>query len=884
METILDSFLKSFSRKYFFSLNAVLTGLLLSLNTFKFYAQNQDSIPPNIEEERLRRLEQMLIDLDEAVISASRISESILRSPLSIDQIKAAEAKKLGAMSTFDALEFMKGVQIITPSLGFRVVNTRGFSNTTNVRFAQLVDGLDNQAPHIGAPIANALGASDLDIDKIEILPGTASALYGMNSTNGLLNIRTKNPFVHTGLSVQQISGLNHLGNVSSQSPSLYSVTHIRHARKFSEKFAGKINLSYVKGQDWEADNRKDLASKLNSSVGLFGEDNPAKDEVNSYGNESPNRQTLTLNGLKYVVARTGYREVDFADYSLENMKGDIGLYFRPKSGHELAVGYKGSLLNSIYNRANRFRLEDYNLNQFSLDYQAPTWQLRSYLTTENTGNSYNMRSLAENMDKAFTSNTTWFANYKTAFESATAQNISVSDAHDIARTSADNGRFIPGTEAWNVVADSLKNVNNWDIGAALRVRARLMHVEGIINWSNFNPDAFDKIGLQILSGFDSRDYIILPDGNYFINPETPNDLNNDLVYGKVGGFTQVSKSLFNEKVRLTATLRADKADYFETKFNPRFTAVYSPKETLNFRAAFQSGYRFPSIFEGFSNINSGNVKRVGGLPVMSNGIFENSYTRASIDAFTNKVNSDVNTLGISQEEAIASNKNLLVKNPYTYIKPEFIKSVEGGVRALAFKKRLYIDFDGYYNSYDNFMAQIEANVAKTTSSDPDSIATYFYNRKQNRYRLWTNSTSKIYNYGFALGLNYRVNEHLLLIGNATYSKLDRIDDRDGLEDAFNTPLWMINGTASFEDVWRNLGFGVTYRYQTQYDYVSFLVSDVVPQFRTIDAQVNYHFDRIGMTAKLGATNLTNKGYYSILANPLIGGMYYVSLTWSMPE
>lgn len=53
---------------------------------------------------------------------------------------------------------------------------------------------MDNQAPHLGAPIANALGANDLDIDKIEIIPGTAAALYGMNAINGLANIQTKNP------------------------------------------------------------------------------------------------------------------------------------------------------------------------------------------------------------------------------------------------------------------------------------------------------------------------------------------------------------------------------------------------------------------------------------------------------------------------------------------------------------------------------------------------------------------------------------------------------------------------------------------------------------------------------------------------------------------
>ena len=89
----------------------------------------------------------------------------------------------------------MKGVQLIVPSLGFKVLNTRGFSNTTNVRFVQLIDNVDNQSPHIDAPIADALSQGDLDIEHVEIVQGAASALYGMNAINGLANFTTKDPF-----------------------------------------------------------------------------------------------------------------------------------------------------------------------------------------------------------------------------------------------------------------------------------------------------------------------------------------------------------------------------------------------------------------------------------------------------------------------------------------------------------------------------------------------------------------------------------------------------------------------------------------------------------------------------------------------------------------
>ena len=837
--------------------------------SFKCFSQtensriNQDSIKKEV--------------LNEIVITASRRSENLMHSPISIEQLKSAEAKIMGSPSIYEALENVKGVQIITPSLGFKVINTRGFANTTNVRFAQLVDGIDNQAPHLGAPIANALGANDLDIDKIEIIPGTAAALYGMNAINGLANIQTKNPFEYQGISIQQLTGVNHVGNIDRFSPKVYSQFNLRFAKAFSEKFAFKINASTTGGTDWVADDRTDLAPNANASTNLYGSDNPAYDEVNGYGNESANRKTLNLNGKNYVVARTGYRETDISDYEIKNYKADVGFYFRPKKGNELAVTYKTALINTIYQRSNRFRLDDYTLNQFAVDYHTPIFQIKGYLTTENTGNSYNMRSLAENMDRAYKSDNQWFADYSTAYKNAITNGATVANAHKIARTTSDYGRFQPGTSAYEAKKNELTDINNWDIGAALRVKSSLVHAEGLFNWDKAFSTFFEKIDAKLLSGFDYRTYIIVPDGNYFINPKSASE---NLTYQKTGGFTQLTKTLFNDKLSLGATLRIDKADYFDAKFTPQFTAVYAPKGAISFRASYQNGYRFPSIFEGFSNVNSGGVKRVGGLRIMSDGIFENSFTKASIDQFQSQVNSDVNTLGLTQAQAIEKNKNTIQKNPYTYLKPEFVNSFEFGFRGIAINKSLFIDADFYYNSYKNFIAQVEASVPNTTN--PVLIPTSLFSKAtQNRYRLWTNSKSKIYNYGGSLGLKYRFDQTFTALTNLTYTKLDRTDDKDGLEDGFNTPEFNINGTLMANNIWQNLGASVTARYQNNFDYVSFLVSGNVPAYWSMDAQVNYNFKK-GITAKLGGTNILNKPYTSILGGPSIGGLYYLSLVWEV--
>src|SRR5258706_3257745 len=815
------------------------------------------------------------IQLGELVISASRLQESISKSPVSIEKLSLRAIQQSAAPSFFDALENVKGVQMITPSLGFKVINTRGFANTTNVRFGQLVDGMDNQAPHLGAPIANALGPSDLDIESAEIIPGVASALYGMNAINGMANFITKDPFHTAGLSVQQKTGFNRVGISDGAKP--FFETSIRWAQVIQSKLAYKINGTLLRGMDWIANDATDQNPQANASTGLLGADNPAADPLNSYGNESSDRKTISLNGKNYVVARTGYLERDVVDYSLRNIKGDASVYYAFRPDTRLSYTYRVANLDNVYQRSNRFRLDNYQLQQHALAFQSKSIQLRTYINMENTGNSYNARSMAENIDRTFKPDNQWYSDYTNNYQNAISAGSTVADAHRAARQAADAGRPQPGTESFQNLISQLRDINNWDYGAALRVKSRMLHSEGQINLTEkLLATLRQKSGLSLMLGYDHRTYIIIPDGNYFINPVEPGK---NLTYGKTGGFIQASRSLMADKLKIGASLRADKNDYFSLKWNPRLTAVYSPAADHNFRFSFQSGYRFPSLFEAYSNVNSGGVKRVGGLPVMSNGIFENAYLRASIDAFQAAVNSDVNRLGLTKDAAIVKNQGILVKNNYSYIQPEYIRSFELGYKGLFLADNLQLDVDFYYNKYTQFIAQVEMNIPKTTQ--PDSIAFYLNDKqKQDRYRMWTNSQTVAYNYGSSVGLRYRLSSNFQVAGNATYSRLERRSSGDGIEDGFNTPRWITNLSLGNDKVYRTLGFMISYRWQRGYYCQSFLVNGNVPAYQTVDAQVSWQWNKVRV--KVGGTNILNIYYRSFLGGPSIGGLYYSSLTLTL--
>lgn len=816
--------------------------------------------------------------LNEVVITASRLPENFLRSPVTVEKASRRDFAVSAAPSFFDALEQVKGVQMITPSLGFRILNTRGFANTTNVRFTQLVDGMDIQSPHIGSPIGNVLGPSDLDIESVEIIPGMASALYGMNTVNGMAQFSTRDPFKSPGLSIQQRTALTHLGDANT-SAKLFSETSLRWVKKFSNHWALRLNGTFTKGYDWMADNYSDINARANLSTGLTGKNNPGYDAVNSYGNESSNRRTLTLDGKSYVVARTGYKEQEVTDYHLQNVKGDAGIFYQNEHGTRFFYTYRFALLDNIYQRANRFRLSDYFLQQHALSFQHKAFQARAYFNNETTGNSYNLRSMAENLDRNSKPDNAWFADYSTFFNQAIQAGAMPPEAHQQARLAADQGRFEPGTPAFSDQLNKLRQINNWDQGAALKVTASFIHAEMQYNLTEQLLRRVKAItGLELLAGADHRSYIVVPDGNYFINPVKTG---RNIVYGRTGAFLSANRNFRKDKLRLGAAVRADKNDYFKTLFHPRFTVMYAPNSNQSLRLAYQGGYRYPILFEAFSNVNSGGVKRVGGLPVMSNGIFENAWLQTSISAFQAAILKDMNQSGITRQEAIEKNKGLLKKNPYTYLQPEQVQSIDLGYKRILAKGKIFLDISIYGNRYRSFIAQANMSVPKT--NNPDSIPVALSNSQgQFPYRMWTNSSTIVYQFGGSIGVTWKLPAGYQLNTHASYAKLQQSKNEDGLEDGFNTPGWMAFAAIANEKVFRNWGGSINLRWQNRYYWQSFLINGDVPAITTLDAQLSYRFTKQPLRLKLGASNLTNHYYYSILGGPSVGGMYTITATWEL--
>lgn len=851
---------------------------------------------------------------NEVVVTASRQSEKILRSPVTIEKLDIRALKETPAPSFYDALGNLKGIQLTTSSLTFKIPNARGFNIPNNFRFMQLVDGVDMQAATLGVPLGNAIGPTELDIASVEVTPGAASALYGMNAINGMANLITKSPFQYQGLSVYQKVGVNHFGEKNFD-PSVLTETAIRYAQAINSKFAFKFNFSYLQGTDWQSNSTTDQNPNSKNTANpafpeLNGANNAAYDAWNKYGDENNNAVTVSginYNGSKqtFLVRRTGYWEKDLVNPKVDNLKADLAFHYRFKPSLELIYGYRVGKMDGIFQRGNKVQLDNVVVQNHHLELKGRNFQVRSYLSIENTGDSYNLKPLADNLDLTHLSNNAWRDKFKTSLQQSLDNGVDLASAMKLARQTADQGRVEPGTPAFDQLKKTIIGINNWDHinagiagapatgGAWLLQKSRMYHTD--VQW-----DLSDKVKyFNLLVGGDLRIYEVIPDGNNFVDFSRPvadrnkpvevngkvpdsSDFGSNVYYKKYGFFAQATKTFFNDKLKVFASLRFDHNLEFKPKFNPRAAIVYSPKEQHNFRFAVQNGFRFPALFEALSFVNNGNVRRVGGLSFINEGLgyLDNSYTLTSVNTFNAAVNKDINA-GMAANDAALKNKALLQVTNLAPTQPEKIISFEAGYKGVFADGKLFIDLDFYHNTYTGFLGQVEVSVPKDgrVGSDEAAVDMLAANRsKQTRYRVFTNAKNTYKNYGSALAVTYRFYKKFTFSGNVSYNNISKNDQPDVFVTAFNTPKWAVNLSVGNREIVNNLGFNIVWKWQSGFLWESPLANGNVPAFNTFDAQVTYRIPAWKATVKLGAANLLNKQYIQYAAGPTVGGLYYTTL------
>jgi len=818
----------------------------------------------------------------EVVVTASRVEENIMRAPISIEKMDLLAIRETPAANFYEGLQNLKSVDMITSSMGFRVINTRGFNSTTNPRFVQYIDGMDNQAPGLNIPVGNMVGLSDLDAQSAEIVPGAASALYGPNAFNGVLSMTSKSPFEFQGLSAMVRTGVNHVNSPDAEVSPMYE-GQIRYAKAFQNRFAFKVNFSYSKALDWHASSTENVDPFTRATLGN-DRSNPAYNGLNLYGDEAVTSLPIGPDGASIRVARTPYEEKDLVDYDTYSIKGDAALHYRVTEGLEAIYQYKYGEGTAVYQGANRYGIKNFTLQQHKAELRGANFFLRTYATLEDAGNSYDSRFLALNINRAWKPDQQWFNEYAGAYLGR-VPGVTPS-SHEAARAFADQNRLIPGTPEFEAEKARLASTPDFRTGAQFVDETKLYHTEGQYDFSKWTNKVAD---VQV--GGSYRLFDLNSNGTIFSDTT-----GNDITIYEYGAYVQAIKNLMNERLKITASLRYDKNENFEGRVTPRASAVFTFAENQHLRASFQTGFRNPTTQDQFIFLNVGQAILVGGVPSASQGLNlygsnANVVTLSSVQNFAAKVGADV-AGGTNSSRAVVQNAGLLRPGNIDYVKPEQIRAFEVGYKGLALNDKLLFDANYYYSSYNNFILNYTVIqprnsqvVRNETNTGNEAVAFDVATSSFQPYQLYSNATQKVAAQGASLGLTYSLPKGYTLSGNTNWNKLnlDKEYDPDQVP-GFNTPEWKFNLTFANRSFYKNAGFSVAYRWSDAYTWQSSFIAGInnaeIPAYGTLDAQVSYKMPGIKSILKVGGSNITNNYYRSVYGGPYVGGVYYVSLTF----
>lgn len=824
--------------------------------------------------------------IDVVEIKGQRISDKQKAAAQTVESMDVLAIKQTAAESFYEGLGTLKGVDLTAASLGFKIINTRGFNSTSPVRSLQIIDGVDNQAPGLNFSLGNFLGASELDIKKVDIIVGANSAFYGPNAFNGVISMETKNPFYTKGLSASIKRGDRNILEGA-----------IRYADSFKNKndkefLAYKVNLFYLQADDWVANNN----NAVDGSVSVFG--NPGGwDRVNTYGdeyytgNDFSQASPWQYPGLG-VFHRTGYQEADLVDYGTKNAKGSIAFHLRtdPDATYdspELILASNFGWGTTVYQGDNRFSLKNILFFQNRLEFRkTDKYFIRAYMTKEDAGDSYDPYFTALRLQERAKDNEQWKSDYAAYwlanvepvmkqmgypeleiifepelsffFDQEAADNFISNNYDSLVIWHQQAAAFsnllnpselgtqdflLPGTPEFQQAFDEITSAksNSIENGTRFFDKSSLYHVHGEYK---FEPSFLDSW----IVGGNMRLYTPVSEGTIF-NDTIPGERITNLEGGIYSG---IEKSFFEKKLKFNGTLRLDKNQNFDLLPTPAASVVYNPNKTTFLRASFSSAIRNPTLSDQYLYLNVGPAILSGNL----NGATD-LITLESFSDFRSELNLDT-----------------LVYFDIDPIRPEKVKTFELGIRTTLFDA-VYLDAGYYYSIYTDFIGyslglDVEFDQSQSLPIPSDLQA----------YRYAANSSNEVSTQGLSVGLNYYFKKYFQFSTNYSWNRLNQVLD-DPIIPAFNTPEHKFNIGFSARDLFDNFGFNINYKWIEGFLFEgSPQFTGFIPGYDLLDGQVNYYFKKFNTTLKVGGSNLLNNKVSQTYGGPRIGRVAYVSLNY----
>jgi outer membrane receptor for ferrienterochelin and colicins len=178
--------------------------------------------------------------LQEVITTASRAPEKVIDAPASVSVVNSEQINERPAINIADHVAALPGIDVARGGLMRSNIVARGFNNIFSGAMMTMTDNRFAFVPSLRVNIPYLVPTTMEDIDRIEVVLGPGAALYGPNTTSGVMAIFTKSPFASQGTTLT-VDG----GNQSVLRGSF------RTAWAPTPKFGFKVAYEGFKGKEW---------------------------------------------------------------------------------------------------------------------------------------------------------------------------------------------------------------------------------------------------------------------------------------------------------------------------------------------------------------------------------------------------------------------------------------------------------------------------------------------------------------------------------------------------------------------------------------------------------------------------------------------------------
>jgi outer membrane receptor protein involved in Fe transport len=873
--------------------------------------------------------------LDEVVVTASRIPQRIFESPVTVEKYSLKQIQRTPSADFFEGLQNVKGVQMNQTGLVFSQVNTRGFGTAYNEGFVTMVDGMNTQAPVFGFAVGNLIGLNELDVESVELLPGSASALYGMDAYKGIMSIRSKNPFEHEG-----ISGYYRSGTTQQEVGGNNAFTDFgfRAAKKLSDKWAVKVAFSAKEGTEWAAGDRRHKRECSNCGEGSIVEGydprSPDFDAVNEYGQRLIDSPTIweavagfTL-GIDPTgatagqvlaagaavpnywddIRSTGYMEQDLFGNEASNIKGNAGIYFRPNDDTEISFSSLIGTGEAPLPAGNaRYNIKDFVVQLHKLEYSSGGLTARAFYTKEDAGETTQSTALGTAVANAMPGGIQngWGAAYLGNYLGVLAGGAPNVPAllgqilGDVFTGGQDINNLVGSENSLN--AHFLARYGNPALGIVGANELMLQpgteaFNNAIANSTSQNLLTFSDTGTlgslikdvsevsTFEANYDFEDKIsfanLIVGGLYRsftldTDGSLYTDYNDPIEYDEYGLFAQMQKDLFNDNVSLTASMRYDKQSVMEdANVTPRVGFLFKLTDKSNLRASAQLGYRNPTNQDKFIGLFNGEEVLLG-------------TTRENIDRFNTNLGgfdwTGNQVFDTALNKSSYDNGGNIVAEELNYVEAEKVTSYDIGYRFNS--KNFTLDVNAYYSQYENFIGTnsvyvpvavaVAAGVGAGLSTEAATQAAMDGGAFA-QFGVDANLDVPFDTFGMSLEAITKLSESTTMNFIYEYNELDyEAEANSDFELSWNTPKHRMKfGFTS------KLGDGATLsanaRYNSEYYYESSFIDATIRENTVFDAKLMFGIKALdNLQFEVGGNNIAGREFVSIPGSGNIGSLYY---------